>query len=56
MDKAMEKELTRLEALDDLKLYDCIVALEDDPAPQHVKTLILQKIRSILNQRIGIAG
>lgn len=54
MEKEMERELARLEQLDDLALYQCLDLLESDPAPDHVKKLILKKINSIFNQRIGL--
>ncbi len=54
MDKAMERELARLEAATDMQLLDAIMMIEDDPAPQYIKDLILRKINSILNDRLGI--
>jgi len=48
------EELKRLEALDDLQLYECLVAMDDDPAPKWVKDLVTQKIRNIINSRIGL--
>ena len=54
MDKAMERELARLEAATDMQLLDAIMLLDDDPAPQYIKDLILRKINSILNDRLGI--
>ena len=54
MQKAMEQELNRLEALSDIQLYEALVAMENDPAPQWVKDLIAKKINSIFNKRIGL--
>jgi hypothetical protein len=54
MDKAMERELARLEAATDMQLLDAIMLLDDDPAPQYIKDLILRKINSILNDRLGL--
>jgi len=54
MDKAMERELARLEAATDMQLLDAIMMLDDDPAPQYIKDLILRKINSILNDRLGL--
>jgi hypothetical protein len=54
MDKAVERELARLEAATDMQLLDAIMMLDDDPAPQYIKDLILRKINSILNDRLGI--
>ena len=54
MDKAMERELARLEAATDMQLLDAIMMIEDDPAPQYIKELILRKINSILNDRLGL--
>ena len=51
----MERELNRLEALTDLQLYDVLVAMENDTAPQYIKDLIAKKINSIFNKRIGLA-
>ena len=56
MDKAMEQELNRLEALTDIQLYEALVAMENDPAPQYIKRLIAKKINSIFNKRIGLEG
>ena len=56
MDKALERELNRLEALSDIQLYDALVAMENDPAPQYIKRLIAKKINSIFNKRIGLEG
>lgn len=56
MDAAMERELNRLEALTDIQLYEALVAMEDDPAPQYIKNLIAKKINSIFNKRIGLEG
>lgn len=52
----LERELSRLEALDELQLYEALIAMDNDPAPQWVKDLVYRKVRSILNQRLGIAG
>ena len=54
MDKQMERELDRLEALSDIQLYEALVAMENDPAPQYIKNLIAKKINSIFNERIGL--
>ena len=54
MQKAMERELDRLEALTDLQLYEALVAMEKDPAPQWVKDLVAKKINSIFNRRLGL--
>ena len=54
MDKAMERELARLEAANDMQLLDAIMLIEDDPAPEYIKTLILRKINSIMNDRLGL--
>ena len=56
MEKAMEAELNRLEALTDIQLYEALVLMEDDPAPTHIKQLIAKKINSIFNKRIGLEG
>ena len=56
MDKAMERELNRLEACTDMQLLDALMLLDTDPAPEYIKTLILRKINSILNDRLGIAA
>ena len=52
---AMQAELSRLEALTELQLLTVMEALDDDPAPEHIKDLILRKINSILNDRIGLS-
>ncbi len=54
MQKEMVEELTRLEACTDMQLLDAIMLLEADPAPEYIKTLILRKINSILNDRLGL--
>ena len=54
MEKALERELNRLEALTDIQLYEALVAMDDDPAPQYIKNLIAKKINSIFNKRIGL--
>lgn len=54
MNKQMERELDRLEALSDMQLYEALVAMENDPAPQYIKNLIARKINSIFNKRIGL--
>ena len=54
MNTAMEKQLARLEKLTDLQLLVVLDALDQDPAPQHIKDLILRKINSVMNQRIGL--
>lgn len=54
MDKAMERELDRLEALSDIQLHEALVAMESDPAPQYIKNLIAKRINSIFNRRIGL--
>jgi hypothetical protein len=54
MNKAMKQELDRLEALTDIQLYEALVAMENDPAPQYIKNLIAKKINSIFNKRIGL--
>ena len=54
MDKAMERELARLEAATDMQLLDAIMMIEDDPAPEYIKDMILRKINSILNDRLGL--
>ena len=56
IDAAMERELSRLEVLTDVQLYEALVAMEDDPAPQWVKNLIAKRINSIFNRRIGLEG
>lgn len=56
MEKALERELDRLEALTDIQLYEALVAMEDDPAPEYIKRLIAKKINSIFNKRIGLEG
>ena len=56
MDAAMERELARLEACTDMQLLDAIMLIEDDPAPQYIKDLIVRKINSIMNDRLGIAA
>ena len=50
----MEKELNRLETLNDIQLYDVLTALDSDPAPQYIKKIIAKKINSIFNKRIGL--
>ena len=50
---SMEQELNRLEALTDIQLYDTLVAIENDPAPEYIKNIIVKKINSIFNKRIG---
>lgn len=54
MDKAVERELARLEAATDMQLIDAIMMIEDDPAPEYIKDMILRKINSILNDRLGL--
>lgn len=54
MNRAMEQELRRLEALTDMQLYQALVAMETDPAPQYIKNLIARRINRIFNQRIGL--
>lgn len=56
MNKAMERELARLEAATDMQLLDAIMLLDDDPAPQYIKDMILRKINAILNDRLGISS
>lgn len=50
----MEKELNRLNKLDNLQLLEVLNRLETEPAPQWVKDLVLNKIRSLLNKQIGL--
>jgi hypothetical protein len=50
----MEKELNRLNKLDNLQLLEVLNRLETDSLPKHLKDLIVAKIRSILNKQIGI--
>lgn len=52
----LEAELSRLEVLTDVQLYEALVAMEDDPAPRWVKDLAVRKINSIFNQRIGLSA
>jgi len=52
----MEAELNRLEALTEWQLYQVMIMLDDDPAPEHIKQVIAAKVNSILNQRIGLEG
>lgn len=52
----LEAELSRLEVLTDVQLYEALVAMEDDPAPRWVKDLVARKINSIFNQRIGLSA
>jgi len=54
MEKTIELELNRLEALSDVRLYQVLEALDSDPAPKWVKDRIVQKINSIFNKRIGL--
>jgi hypothetical protein len=54
MNRAMEQELRRLEALTDMQLYQALVAMETDPAPQSIKNLIARRINRIFNQRLGL--
>jgi hypothetical protein len=54
MQKEMAEELARLEACTDMQLLDAIMLLEDDPAPPCIKDMILRKINSILNDRLGL--
>ena len=56
MDKAMERELARLESATDMQLLDAIMLLDDDPAPLYIKDMILRKINAILNDRLGISS
>jgi hypothetical protein len=56
MNAAMERELARLESATDMQLLDALMLIEDDPAPQYIKDLILRKINSIMNDRLGIAA
>lgn len=55
-DAAMERELSRLEKLNDMQLLDVIMKIDDDPAPAWAKDLIMRKINSIMNKRIGLEG
>lgn len=48
----VESELARLEKLSDLQLLDVLDLLEDDPAPEHVKKMIVAKINDIMNERL----
>lgn len=48
----MEKQLKRLESLNDIQLMSIFVALDKDPAPQHIKNMIINKINDILNDRL----
>lgn len=54
MNRTMEQELLRLEALTDMQLYQALVAMETDPAPQSIKNLIACRINRIFNQRLGL--
>ena len=54
MNRTMEQELLRLEALTDMQLYQALVAMEMDPAPQSIKNLIARCINRIFNQRLGL--
>ena len=56
IDAAMEQELARLEALSDVRLYQVLEAMDDDPAPEWVKNLIAKRINSIFNRRLGLEG
>ena len=50
----MEKELARIEALTDMQLLDVIMMIDDDPAPQYIKDLIMKKINAVMNDRLGL--
>ncbi len=54
MQKEMVEELARLEACTDMQLLDAIMLLDTDPAPEYIKNMILRKINSILNDRLGL--
>ena len=56
MDKAMERELACLDNLSDLQLLKILELIDDDPAEQHIKILIVNKVNSIMNSRLGIAA
>lgn len=56
MEKAMQKELARLEACTDMQLLDALMLIDDDPAPQYIKDLIVRKINSIMNDRLGLTA
>lgn len=53
-DPEMQAELARIESFTLMQLYDVTARIGDDPAPQFVKDLILEKVRSELNRRIGL--
>lgn len=48
----MEKELKRLEALNDIQLMSIFAIIDKDPAPDEIKRAIILKINDILNDRL----
>jgi hypothetical protein len=56
MDKAMERELACLDNLSDLLLLKVLELIDDDPADQHTKAVIINKVNDIMNSRLGIAA
>lgn len=50
----VEQQLTRLEKLTDMQLYQALVAMESDPAPEWCKVLVAKKVNAIMNQRLGL--
>ena len=56
MIKAMERELACLDNLSDLLLLKVLELIVDDPADQHTKAVIINKVNDIMNSRLGIAA
>lgn len=52
MNKSYEQQLKVLEKCSDLQLLDALAWLDNDPAPMWVKDIILNKINSVMNDRL----
>lgn len=50
---SVDQELARLEQLSDFQLVKVLEALDSDPAPQSIKTMIVNKVNSIMNERLS---
>lgn len=55
MQNLIKVELKRLEKLSEMQLLDVLNKIEDDQAPEWIKTLIRNKIRECMNSKLGLA-
>jgi hypothetical protein len=49
----MQAELAYIDGATDMQLLAIMEALDDDPAPQNIKDIIMVKINNTMNDRLG---